>query len=153
MQVADFASISQLSGASQFRQFRARCMEERKGLHLQMVEVVRAAKITGCPLYLQKHGTAAGVDGAIRDSGMGQPWRLRWRMAVQGNFKHVTWDEAQPMLKDLPVAVVRHLRQLNRRAEELNLVDALLQVSIARIEKFLGMRGPGVDVSTAELEA
>lgn len=146
MQLADFTSISQLSGASQFRQFRAMCMEERKALHLLMVEAVRAAKIAGCPLYLQKHGTAAGIDGAIRDSGMGQPWRLRWRMAVQGNFKHITWDEAQPVLKDLPVAVVRHLRQINRRVDELNLVDALLQVSIVRIEKFLGIRGPGGEV-------
>lgn len=137
-------SLLSLHGQAQFRQLRTQLLAEQMAAHVEMAQLVKASRVDGCPLYLQRHVTKpakVAADQILRGNSQAK-WHLRWRMSVEGNFQHVIWDDVQPVVSALPLALAQHARQVNRRAAELNLVDGLLQGQISRIERFLGMHQP-----------
>lgn len=138
--------LLRLHGQAQFRQLRTQLLAEQMAAHQEMAQLVKASRVDGCPLYLQRHVTRpnkVAADHVLHGNSQAK-WHLRWRMSVEGNFQHVTWDEVQPVVSALPLALAQHARQVNRRASELNLIDGLLQGQISRVERFLGMHQSAV---------
>ena len=128
--------LSAVKGQAQFRQLRAALLADQTLLHREMRELVTASRLDRCPLYLQLH-VSRPADTSSASDGL---WRLRWRMAVEGGFRHVLWQDIQGVLGGLPVAMAQHLGRVHRRAAEVNVLDGLLQVQVSRIERFLGIR-------------
>ncbi len=133
--------LSQITGRAQFRRIRDELLAEQMLLHKEMDELERSSRVSSSPLYLQRH-LARGAGEPIGN------WRLRWRLKSVGVYRHVKWADLTPVLSVLPVAVVRHYEAMNRRVEEVNLLDILLQSQITWIERYLGLRGSRRDAAS-----
>ncbi len=136
--------LSQITGSVQFRRLRDNLLAEQVLLHTEMDELVSHSRITSSPMYLQRH-LARGAGEPIGN------WRLRWRLSSPGLNRHVKWIDLTPALDALPVDVARFYKLMNRRVEEANLVDILLQSQITWIERYLGLRGAHREETAAAL--
>ncbi|MBP7565534.1 MAG: hypothetical protein KA795_05965 [Burkholderiaceae bacterium] len=126
--------LAALTGRAQFMALRKRLREQQMKVHVEMAQVLEASRVAGSPITLVRHLPMSG--GEHQGS-----WRLRWRIKAGGLHRHATWDDLQSALGLLPGAVRRHYVSMNRRVDELNVLDRLLQGSLNRCEGFLGLGG------------
>lgn len=127
------SALPSVTGKAQFRGLRDALLADQLTLHREMDELEQNSRVASSPLYLQRH--IARASGASIGN-----WRLRWRLKTGGEYRHVKWGDVQAVLQALPLAVCKHYEVLNRRVEEVNLLDILLQSQITWIERYLGLR-------------
>lgn len=107
--------VAAFKGRGSFVLLRREALGKQAEARKEMEELVGRSKISGSPLYLQKH---------VRNNGT---WELRWRYR---NGRHVLWDDAQATRDALPLAIRRHCEGLNQRARELYAIDSMLQHTV-----------------------
>lgn len=130
---AHISGLATMTGQVSFMKFRSQLLTEQHQLHIQMLELVENSKIDGADMYLTLHKPRSSAKQVGN-------WRLRWRIRHGGEYKHVLWSDLSHALGQLPGPVIRHFEKLNRRVEEVNTIDIVIQQSIKWCELHLGLR-------------
>jgi hypothetical protein len=120
--------LPDFTGRASFVALKKASEQTQNEIHFEMVHLVQLSKVSGSPLAFQKHRPPSGN------------WKLRWRVKRGVTYSHVLWDDLGEELKSLPVAIRRHYEQLNRRAEELNHLDIMVQHTIKWCAIYLGQQ-------------
>ena len=120
------ADLAAFTGRSSFVAMAKAYKLRQQEVHLEMSNLVQMSKVQGSPLNLQVHKNPSGAR------------RLRWRLRRGVRFSHVLWQDITVDLHCLPVAIRRHYERLDRRAEELNHIDIMLQHTIRWCAVYLG---------------
>ena len=122
------AVLSEFTGKSSFVTMAKAYKLRQQEVHLEMSSLVQVSKVQGSPLTIQIHKNPSGA------------WRLRWRLRRGVRYSHVLWQDITVDLNCLPVAIRRHYERLNRRSEELNHIDIMLQHTIRWCAVYLGQQ-------------
>lgn len=127
------SGLATMTGQLNFMKFRSQLLSEQQQLHILMLDLIEKSKVDGAPMYLTLHKPRSSAKQVGN-------WRLRWRIRHGGQYKHVLWEDLHHALQLLPGPVVRHFEKINRRAEEANTIDIVIQQSIKWSELHLGLR-------------
>ena len=129
--------LPDFTGRASFVALKKASEQTQNDIHFEMEHLVQLSKVNRSPIALQKHRPPSGN------------WRLRWRVKRGLNNSHVLWSDLQDDLQSLPVAISQHYGRLNRRCEELNHLDIMVQHTIKWCAIYLGQQSsrtmPGSD--------
>lgn len=119
-------SLAAFTGRASFTALLKANIARQNEIHTEMLTLVNQANVNGSALRLQKHLPPTGN------------WKLRWRIRRENTTAHCLWEDIGAELDDFPMPIRKHYETVNRRVQELNQLDMMVQYTIKCCGAFLG---------------